>query len=300
MPKRNARYLLISPVKDEERFVEHTLRSVVRQTVQPCRWVIVDDASSDRTPEIVSRYAKDYDFIKMVRTDRGGERQPGSAVIRAFYRGVEAAQGLDYDYIVKLDCDLSFDSDYFEKLIGRFEENEKLGIASGIYYEERPGGSWEEVKMPPYHAAGASKMMRKECFVAVGGFVPARGWDTVDEIRAVSQGWRTTHFSDLKMKHWKVEGSGIGQWRTSLMHGEIYYLTGGGRLFFLMKALHRMTRPPYVTGAVGLVWGYLRTALKRTKLLVTQDEARCYRRLLNSRFSVRTRQTLQFGRSNVS
>jgi biofilm PGA synthesis N-glycosyltransferase PgaC len=285
-------YLVITPVKDEERYVEHTLRSMVSQTVKPVCWIIVDDGSSDRTPEIIERYQADHPFIRLVRNPRGQPRQPGSAVIRAFNRGYEVAKDLEYDLIVKLDCDLSFEPDYFEKLVGKFSAEPKLGIASGVYFEAPDGAQWNEVSMPSYHACGASKVMRRECFEQIGGFLPARGWDTVDEIRAMARGWRTGHFRELRMKHWKLEGSGIGPWRTNLMHGEIYYLTGGSKLFFLLKLLHRLRSRPFLIGGVALFWGYVRTMFKQKQRLVTDVEARCYRALLNGRITGRLKALL--------
>ena len=283
--RQRPRYIVISPVKDEERYVERTLQCMVEQTLRPILWVIVDDGSQDRTPEILSRYEKDHDFIRVIRRPAAGSRQPGSAVIRAFNTGYDAVGNVDYDFVVKLDCDLSFSVDYFEALLARFANDERLGIASGVYLESPDASPWIEIEMPAYHAAGASKVIRKECFEQIGGFVASRGWDTLDEIRAIARGWRTTHFRDLKMRHWKIEGSAIGQWRTNLMHGEIYFLSGGGPLFFLLKVVHRMTRRPYVVGAVALVWGYLRAMVKRKPLLVTNEEGRCYRALLNARIA---------------
>jgi biofilm PGA synthesis N-glycosyltransferase PgaC len=279
------RYIVISPVKDEEPYVERTLQCMVDQTLRPVLLVIVDDGSNDRTPEILSRYEKDHDFIRVIRTPATGSRQPGSAVIRAFNAGYDSVGNVDYDFVVKLDCDLSFSADYFEALLACFANDDRLGIASGVYLESPDGSRWIEIEMPAYHAAGASKVIRKECFEQIGGFVASRGWDTLDEIRAIARGWRTTHFRDLKMKHWKIEGSGIGQWRTNLMHGEIYFLSGGGPLFFLLKVVHRMTRRPYVVGAIALLWGYLRAMVKRKPLLVTDEEGRCYRALLNGRIA---------------
>ena len=55
---RRPRYVVISPVKDEERYIERTLESMVNQTLRPALWIIVDDGSSDRTPEIVQRYSE--------------------------------------------------------------------------------------------------------------------------------------------------------------------------------------------------------------------------------------------------
>ena len=277
------RYIIISPAKDEEAYVECTLRSVTSQSLKPALWVIVDDGSKDSTAEIVSRYIDPHPLLRLVRNPNTGIRQTGSAVIRAFNCGYESIGDTDYDFIVKLDCDLSFEPDYFAKLLGRFNGNDRLGIASGVYLEMDGRGVWKEVEMPSYHASGACKVIRRECFEQIGGFVVAAGWDTVDEIRAMTRGWETGHFRDLQMKHHKVEGSGIGAIRTSVMHGEIYYLTGGSKLFLLLKVLHRMGTKPYLVGALALFRGYLKAMWGRETPLVTKTEARCYRSLLHAR-----------------
>jgi glycosyltransferase involved in cell wall biosynthesis len=281
--KKLARYVIVSPVKDEERYVELTLRSVTAQSLKPTLWVIVDDGSSDGTAAIVRRYLAVHPFIRLVSNPGAGTRQTGSAVIRAFNFGYESLGPADYDLIVKLDCDLSFGSDYFEELIERFNGDPHLGIASGIYLEQAHTGEWKPVTMPAYHAAGACKMIRRQCFEEIGGFIVAPGWDTVDEIRAMTRGWKTMHFQDLHMKHHKREGSGIGVIKTSVMHGEIYYLTGGSRLFFLLKVFHRIRAKPHGAAALALLRGYCKPMCAGKKLLVTDAEARCYRSLLHGR-----------------
>lgn len=285
-------YVIITPAKDEEKYVEGTIRSVIQQTIRPAEWVIVDDGSKDSTPQIIQRYLSTQSFIRLVRNPDAGIRQPGSAVIRAFNHGYKSIGACDYDFIVKLDCDLSFEKDYFENLLGRFMDEPRLGIASGIYLEMGEDGTWKEVVMPSYHAAGACKVVRRMCFDEIGGFIVAAGWDTVDEIRAMTLGWKTGHFIDLKMKHHKSEGSGIGTIRTSLMHGKIFYLTGGSKLFFLLKVLHRMGSKPYVIGAMALVWGYMKELGNRKTILVTKAEAKCYQALLRERLLLQTKSLL--------
>src|SRR2546430_10236703 len=60
-------YVLITPARNEEALIEKTLQSVIAQTAPPERWVIVDDGSSDRTAEIVERYAKGHPWIELLR-----------------------------------------------------------------------------------------------------------------------------------------------------------------------------------------------------------------------------------------
>jgi glycosyltransferase involved in cell wall biosynthesis len=282
MPKIS--YAVVSPVKDEEKYIERTLRSMEEQTVKPVKWVIVDDGSTDRTAEIIEQYALRSNFIHLHRAPIRTARQTGTAEVHAFNAGLALIQKVEFDCIVKLDGDLSFEPDYFEKLLLKFSERPKLGIASGIY-QENDGSEWMDVHMPSYHAAGASKVVRRNCFSEIGGFLAQRGWDTVDEIRAMACGWETTHFAELRMKHWKPEGTGMGRLRTSYMHGEIYYRTGGGFLFFALKLLNRLRSTPVITGAIALAWGYFHALLEGRELLVTEAEARCYRRLLNSRLT---------------
>lgn len=276
-------YLVISPVKDEEQYVEATLASMVAQTVRPARWIIVDDGSADRTVEIVAQYCRQHDWISLVRLPRRTHRGAGAPVIRAFHAGLEQAGGTSYDFIVKLDCDLRLPPDYFECLLGRFEADPQLGIASGVY-RELSAGTWKTIGMPDYHAAGASKVIRARCFEQIGGFVEARGWDTVDEIRAQMRGWRTRHFEDLPFDHLRVEGSARGPLYTARLHGEVYYLTGGSWCFFLVKTVHRMItgRPPFFGGLMLLV-GFLGPFLTRRRRVVNRDEARHYQRMLNQR-----------------
>lgn len=275
-------YIVVTPVKDEELYIEQTLASMAAQTLKPAIWVVVDDGSTDRTPEIIDRFARANPFIRPLRRETRSARQTGVAEVHAFYAGLEVAQGHAYDYVVKLDGDLSFGPTYFADLLAEFEARPRLGIASGIYLEyER--GAWRPIFLPSYHAAGASKVVRKECFEAIGGFIAQRGWDTVDEIRAWGRGWESTHFPQLRLKHLKPEGSGMGQLHTAVMQGEIFYRTGGGAIFFLPKVALRLFGRPFIFGALFMFWGFFRVWFSRKELLVSTEEARVYRTLLRQR-----------------
>lgn len=291
------KYVIISPVKDEERYIESTIESVVSQTLKPDRWIIVDDGSLDQTTQMLEKYTGDYKWIRMLRTQRGAERQPGSAVIRAFNRGYEEIRHETFDFVVKLDCDLRFSPTYFEELLVKFDQDRRLGIGSGVYLENA-GMGWLPVRMPEYHAAGASKVIRRACFEGIKGFIPSRGWDTVDEIRAQMLGWKTTHFREITFFHLKPEGSGIGDLKTNAMHGEVYYLTGGSSLFLAVKILHRMVsgRPPILSG-IALLIGFLKPLFMRRERLVDVAEAAFYRQILNMRMTSKLKHFVKTGDS---
>lgn len=280
-----SKYVIVSPIKDEEKYIETTIQSVLRQTVLPSRWIIVDDGSTDGTPRIVDHYAEKQPWITVLPLGSGAVRQTGLAEIRAFIAGFELVRETKFDFVVKLDGDLDLPPDYFERLIGKFQDDDTLGIASGVYLEQRRN-RWVSVPMPDYHAAGASKMVRSRCFKDIGGFVSNIGWDTIDEIRAQTMGWKTGHFEELRFYHLKPEGSGLGYIRTNSIHGEIYYLTGGGKLFFAFKVLHRMIfGKAFLLGGLAMLGGFLKASASKRPRLVSDTEAKFYRELLNARIA---------------
>ncbi len=300
-------YIVISPARDEEAYIERTIASVARQTVRPAKWFIVDDGSHDRTPAIIAAAAERHDWIVPVKTDRstlgraGRGRKLGSAEIRAFQTGYELAKADTPDFLVKLDTDLDLPDDYFERLLEKFREDERLGIASGIYLELHDG-KWQCVKMPDYHTAGASKMIRRRCFDEIGGFPLFPGWDTADEIKAQARSWHTKHFDDIQFLHLRPEGSAKGQLKTHILHGEAYYAYNGGGTFLFLKCLHRLVfgKPP-ILGAVLLLFGYLRAFVMQRPRLVNNWEAKRYRSLLSARMreKVALRFNLEESKTNI-
>ena len=80
-------YVVVTPVRDEEKYIEHTLRSVVSQSVKPAEWVIVNDGSTDKTGEIIDRYVSSNPWIKVVTRKNRGFRKAGGGVVEAFYDG---------------------------------------------------------------------------------------------------------------------------------------------------------------------------------------------------------------------
>jgi glycosyltransferase involved in cell wall biosynthesis len=122
---------LISPCRDEDEYLEITIKSVAEQTLPPTKWLIVDDGSKDRTPEILARAAEKYPFIQVVRREDRGHRSVGPGVIDAFYYGLERVDLDQYDYVCKFDCDLEFGPRYFERTVELFESDPWLGTLSG-------------------------------------------------------------------------------------------------------------------------------------------------------------------------
>jgi cellulose synthase/poly-beta-1,6-N-acetylglucosamine synthase-like glycosyltransferase len=58
---KTGRYVVITPVRNEEEYLPYTLKSMMSQTVKPLKWIIVNDGSTDRTGEIAEEAARFLD-----------------------------------------------------------------------------------------------------------------------------------------------------------------------------------------------------------------------------------------------
>jgi biofilm PGA synthesis N-glycosyltransferase PgaC len=256
------RYVIVTPARDEEAHLEGTIRSMAAQTVLPLQWVIVNDGSRDATGKILDRLAAEYPWITPVHRADRGFRKSGGGVVEAFNEGYKALRDEPWDYIVKLDGDLSFAPDYFEQCFRKFEADAKLGIGGGMICHMINGVKVIE-EVPAFHVRGATKIYRAKCWEDIGGFWPAPGWDTMDEVKASRLGWVTRSFPDLELIHHRFTGAADGTWGNLVKNGRANYICGYHPLFMISKCLVRLARKPYLVGSVALMYGFLSGYIKK-------------------------------------
>lgn len=98
---------VIVPVYNSEQELRDCLDSLVEQTEKDIEIIVIDDASTDNSPEIEAEYQKKYPNVKVYRN----ERNLGQSETRN--RGVELAEG---DYIAFLDSDDYVNPGMYEEL----------------------------------------------------------------------------------------------------------------------------------------------------------------------------------------
>lgn len=249
-------YVVITPARDEEAHIERTIHAMAAQTILPAQWVIVNDGSRDATGRIIDEYAREHPWITPLHREDRGFRKAGGGVVEAFYAGYNAVRPAGWDFIVKLDADLSFAPDYFERAFRRFADDPQLGIGGGVICN-RLDGRWVVEKNPAFHVRGATKIYKKQCWNAIGGLVRAPGWDTLDEVKANMLGWKTSAFPELALAHYRPTGDADGAWKNWVKNGRANYISGYHPLFMVVKCLKRALRKPYVVGAAGLLYGFM-------------------------------------------
>lgn len=258
-------YVLISPCRNEADYMRRTLDSVVAQTARPTRWIIVDDGSTDATPQILAEYAAQHDWITVVPKPDRGHRAVGPGVIEAFYAGYDTITPADYTYLCKLDLDLDLPHGYFEGLMDRMEADPRIASCSGKAYFEDEDGQMVSENISDDMSLGMTKFYRVTAFEALGGFVREVMWDGIDCHKARMLGWKAVSWDvpELRFNHLRPMGSSqTGIYTGRRRHGFGQYYMGTGPLFLLASAVNKMRQKPYVLGGLAIVQGYLGALLR--------------------------------------
>ena len=270
------KFYIIIPAYNEEKFISQTLQSLVAQTVLPNKVVVVNDNSTDKTPEIIQEFVDKYNWIEMITRKSDAIHLPGSKVINAFNEGLKSLDD-DYDFIVKADSDLIFPSNYFETIIKHFQSDTTIGMVGGFCYIEKNGNWILENLTDKDHIRGALKSYRKETFKQIGGLKPAMGWDTVDELLCKFYNWKIKTDQSLHVKHLKPTGANYNK-AARYKQGEAFYSLGYGFWITAIASvkLAFLKKKPLLF--VDYISGFLKAKSEKKPLLVTNEQAKFIRK----------------------
>lgn len=274
-----SRYVIVTPARNEAQFIELTLKSVVAQTILPLKWMIVSDGSTDGTDELVKKYATDHAWIELLRTPERQERDFAGKV-HAFNAGYARVKDLDYEVIVSLDADISFDAGYFSFLLERLSSDTRLGLV-GTPFRETSGQTYDYRFVNIEHVSGACQVFRRACFESIGGYVPVKG-GSIDHIAVLSarmKGWKTRTFTEKVCQHHREMGTAERSILTSRFKlGVKDYAVGNHPLWELFRTVYQMKFAPVGLGGLALGTGYFWALLRRVKRPVPQELVAFHRR----------------------
>lgn len=273
-------YAVITPVRDEADNLRRLGAAMTAQKLQPVSWLIVDTGSSDDTVRVAGHLAAETPWVSVRQLRLGDGLMRGGPIVRAFHFGLESLP-TDWQIVVKLDADTSFESDYFECLVSEFERDERLGIAGGTGYEQQPDGAWRQRHGTGSGVWGASRAYRRRCLEQILPLEERMGWDTIDLVAAGVRGWSTRAIPDLPFLHHRREGErDPSRFSVYVKQGGAAHYMGYRLPYLAIRTLFRASRDP---AAIGIPYGYLAAALRR--------ERRCADRAI--RGSVRDQQRLR-------
>ena len=273
-------YFVVTPAKNEEKNLPLTISSIERQTVNPILWVIVDDGSTDSTPQIIETAKKKHDWIHSIHLNESARDLTihyASVCNIGLDYGIKYCEKnkIEYEYIALVDADMNLENTYFENLIKEFEKDPKLGIASG--------GTWVSVKGKQIQLqlredipSGGHRLWRKRCFEETGGYSLTYAADSVSNVKAKLRGWKAKRFEEYKATQARMTSSVEGLWKGWEKDGEGAYYLNAHPLFVVARTIRYLFKKPHYIGLAYLV-GYVNSYINRKEKSDDEEIKNYYR-----------------------
>lgn len=261
------RYIICTPVKNEVKYIENTIKSVIKQTIKPLEWLIVSDNSIDGTDEVIIGYGKDFPFIRLLKYTYNGISQLVSA--KKAYAAKHAllnAKSMDFGFFCGMDSDITFSENLFEELMKNMEKDPKLGLCGGFIYNVFDNG------IGPYfntsHTVGGPlQFFRKQCYNDIGGWQPVGMEDGLAVTMAKMHGWNVKSFSNLIIYHHKPSGiKGRNIFAAKFKLGRLERLHGDHPLYQFARSFRYFFWRPKVFGTLLRIAGYWYSIIKHEKI----------------------------------
>jgi glycosyltransferase involved in cell wall biosynthesis len=289
-------YVVVTPARNEEAFIEKTIETVIRQTVLPQKWVIVNDGSTDATGSIAGKYAEKYEWLELVNLPVRRERN-FAAKVHAFNAGLERLKDVPYEIIANLDGDVGLDEDHFEFLLNKLKDDSGLGVAGTIFREEGGYSSETSSFEGQNHVSGQCQVFRRKCFEDIGGYYANKegGIDWIAVTTARMMGWKTRSYREKSFFHFRHLGTAErGVLASSFSYGEKDYYLGGHPIWELFRVTYRLTKPPYLVDGLALGLGYGWAMIRRVHRPVSKELMAFHRKEQMGKLSVILKSLLTF------
>lgn len=115
---------VVMPVMNEERYIRTSIDSILAQTFTDFEFIIIDDGSTDSTPDILADYAQQDARIRVIR-NKGNQ-----GISQSLNHGIKASRGV---YIARMDGDDINTPDRFEKQVALLDNNPNIVVAGAGY-----------------------------------------------------------------------------------------------------------------------------------------------------------------------
>jgi glycosyltransferase involved in cell wall biosynthesis len=115
----NNRISVVIPVYNGAKTIAQTVESLLRQSLRPDEIVVVDDGSTDKTQEVLSKFDREVTALA----------QPNGGPASARNRGIRAATGA---FVAFTDSDCLPDREWLARLMGGFENGRVAGVGGVV------------------------------------------------------------------------------------------------------------------------------------------------------------------------
>jgi glycosyltransferase involved in cell wall biosynthesis len=164
---------VVMSVFNGEPFLREAVESILAQTFRDFELIIIDDGSTDTTPQILVDYAKRDSRVRVFRQENVGRAE-------SLNRGLTLARS---SLVARIDADDIALSERFQRQLDFLSSHPEVGLLGAAYVRIRADGRTIDTEKPPLDDAQirqhmarynpichSTVMMRKELALAVGGY----------------------------------------------------------------------------------------------------------------------------------
>lgn len=280
-------YILITPAKDEEDSLPELIQSIVNQDIKPVVWVIVDDGSDDKTPQIINQATSEYPWILSLKSGRNDPydlRHVAFVYQQGFKHALNYCErnSIEFEFIASSDADTIYPKNYFSQLISFLHNNSEYGIISGkVLITDKKGNIVEENRIHigdgDGHPYGTGRVWRKETFEETNGYPLVKAWDSVSNIMALLKGWKIKRLADVECYQIRGTGEKINSWNGYFTRGERAYYLNANFLNILGSIVNMVLisrQENSMIKSLAYFSGYFRSFIRRDDKIENDDVKR--------------------------
>ncbi len=172
--QKDPKVSVVIPVYNAEKYIGEAIEGILNQTFKDFELILVNDCSTDNTLEIMQKYAKQDERIKILTNEKNLK------VCKTANRGIKEARG---EYIVKQDADDWSYPDRIEKQVKYMDSHPQVVLSSGnmqmcdkdMNIKNRThfptiDESIKKVLLQYNPMVHSAMIYRKDTFIEVGGY----------------------------------------------------------------------------------------------------------------------------------
>lgn len=239
-------YFAIVTCRNSESELENAIISLLKQTTKPRYIIVIDDGSTDNTPNILNRLKSKNDNIYVITNpDLGYDI---GRVVRNWNSAINLARDFELektDYHMISTDDTQYEEFYAEKIMRKMDEDKIIAISSGNY---------DNNSYATPHGAG--RFVRNSFFNSVLGQYPEKmGYESVILQMSLYHGFKNLVNNDARFSHTRQLGSNhhfyeFGASMRTLGYHPLFVLGRFMQCFMTGKPIGRI-------GAIQMLYYYL-------------------------------------------
>jgi len=242
MPQR---YWVIVVARNASENITNTIESLIHQTVQPTKIVVVDDGSTDSTHEILSTYSEKYRQIAVI--DRPNEGYDIRRVPKNINLSLRSHMSLETEFTMISGDDCEYPTDYCRSVMATMAQNPWLVVASG-----RPSQfGFQTYEHTP---SGSGRMIRTSFLKEIGFKFPVKaGWEAWLLYKASQSGYQIKLLKAVAYTHLRPRGAkhAFTYW------GAAMYTLGYHPLYAMGRIIKNLLMGQSFRSSLGLLRGYV-------------------------------------------